>query len=380
MRIALVAPLISPIAPPFLGGAQALLADLAAGLAGRGHQVTLFAVAGSHIDAPGVTLRDPGIDPSHLRPARFYGSLASTEGDAPDLAFFQGAQGFLRVFSQLEEALDEYDLIHAHAFDWPAFAFGALLARQRPVAHTLHLPAINPAINALLCELHEIGNPTRLITVSHACAETYRPYAPMDAIIPNGINVDAIPFGAEADADGYLLFAGRLSPEKGVSDAIEIARRAGRRLILAGGIYDAAYFEREIQPQLHARQHDLEYVGQLLRDDLYALMGQATALLLPIGWEEPFGLVAAEALAAGCPVIAYARGALPEVISDGETGFLIPPGEIDAAAQAVAAATSLSRAACRARARRLFSLSRMLDDHERFYGQITARSSSPTPP
>jgi UDP-glucose:tetrahydrobiopterin glucosyltransferase len=371
MRIALVAPLISPIAPPFLGGAQALLADLAAGLAERGHRVTLFAASGSTIPAPGVTVRDPGIDSRQLRPARFAEAAASgSTSETSDPAFFRSAEGFLRVFTRLQQELGEYDLIHAHAFDWPAFAFGALLAGQRPVIHTLHLPAINAEMNALLRELHEMGNPTRFVTVSRACAETYRPYLPMDAVISNGIDTDAIPFGPKADDDGCVLFAGRLSPEKGVSDAIEIARRAGRHLSLAGGIYDAAYFEQEIQPQLRARQHDLEYVGQLPRPDLWALMGQATALLLPIGWEEPFGLVAAEALAAGCPVIAYARGALPEIISDGETGFLIPPGDMDAAVRAIAAASSLSRAACRARARQYFSLTRMLDDYERFYAGL----------
>jgi glycosyltransferase involved in cell wall biosynthesis len=372
MRIALVAPLISPIAPPFIGGAQALLADLAAGLAERGHQVTLFAASGSAIPASGVMVRDLEIDAQQLRPARFHenGDAAEVQGEATDPFFFRSVDAFRHVFTLLQQDLHEYDLIHAHAFDWPAFAFGALLAAQCPVVHTLHLPAVNPSINALLRELRAVGNPTKLITVSQACAETYRPYASMDAIIPNGIDTDSIPFGAQADADGCVLFAGRLSPEKGVTDAIEIARRAGRHLSLAGGIYDPAYFEQAIQPQLRAHRHDLEYVGQLPRSDVWSLMGHATAVLLPIDWEEPFGLVAAEAQAAGCPVIAYKRGALPEVISDGETGFLIPPGDIDAAASAIVAASSLSRAACRERAQHYFSIARMLDDYERFYEQL----------
>ncbi|HEU5368606.1 MAG TPA: glycosyltransferase, partial [Ktedonobacterales bacterium] len=232
MRIALVAPLISPIAPPFLGGAQALLADLAAGLAARGHQVTLFAASGSSIPNPGVRVRDVGIDSRQLRPAQFHEAASDTAGNdgLPDPSFFHSVDAFRRVFTLLQQELSEYDLIHAHAFDWPAFAFGALLATRRPVVHTLHLPAINPAINALLRDLRAGGNPTRLITVSQACAEGYRPYAEMDAVIPNGIDIDAIPFGPVADADGCVLFAGRLSPEKGVTDAIEIARRAGRHL------------------------------------------------------------------------------------------------------------------------------------------------------
>lgn len=369
MRIALVAPLISPIAPPFLGGAQALLADLAVGLAARGHQVTLFAASGSSI--PDIIVRDLGIDSRLLRPARFHEQGAELESQSmpTDPFFFRSIDAFRRIFTLLQQDLSEYDLIHAHAFDWPAFAFGALLATQRPVIHTLHLPAVDPQINALLRDLRDVGNPTRLITVSQACAETYRPYAAMDAIIPNGIDTDAIPFGPVADADGCVLFAGRLSPEKGVTDAIEIARRAGRHLSLAGGIYDTAYFEQAIQPALHARKHELEYVGQIPRDDLWSLMGHATAVLMPIDWEEPFGLVAAEAMAAGCPVIAYARGALPEVIKEGETGFLIPPGNIDAAARAIIAASSLSRATCREHAQRYFSIARMLDDYEHFYEQ-----------
>ena len=371
MRIALVAPLISPIAPPFLGGAQALLADLAAGLATQGHQVTLFAASGSTIPVPNVVVRDPGIDSRLLRPARFHeGAEPGGESEAFDPFFFRSADSFRRVFTLLGQELNEYDLIHAHAFDWPAFAFGALLAPQRPVVHTLHLPAINPAINALLRDLHETGNPTRLVTVSEACAATYRPYVPMDAIIPNGIDTDAIPFGPQADADGCVLFAGRLSPEKGVTDAIEIARRAGRHLSLAGGIYDTAYFEQAIQPQLHTRKHDLEYLGQIPRSDVWSLMGHATAVLLPIDWEEPFGLVAVEAMAAGCPVIAYARGALPEIITNGETGFLISPGDVDGAAHAIVEASSLSRAACRERAQDHFSIARMLDDYQRFYQQL----------
>ncbi|HEY7357630.1 MAG TPA: glycosyltransferase [Ktedonobacterales bacterium] len=371
MRIALVAPLISPIAPPYLGGAQALLADLAAGLAARGHQITLFAASGSSIPDSGVSVRDVGIDSGQLRPAQFHeaATASASHNGSPDPSFFRSVDAFRRVFTLLQQELSAYDLIHAHAFDWPAFAFGALLATRLPVIHTLHLPAVDPKINALLRDLRASGNPTRLVTVSQACADGYRPYADMDAIISNGIDTDAIPFGPVADADGSVLFAGRLSPEKGVTDAIEIARRAGRHLSLAGGIYDTAYFERAIQPQLHARKHDLEYVGLVSRPDLWSLMGRATAVLLPIAWEEPFGLVAAEAMAAGCPVIAYARGALPEVVSNGETGFLIPPGDVDAAAQAIVDAPSLSRAACRERAQHYFSIAHMLDNYEQFYEQ-----------
>jgi glycosyltransferase involved in cell wall biosynthesis len=465
MRIALVAPLVSPIAPPYLGGAQALLADLAAGLAGRGHQVTLFAASGSAVPHPGVVVRDLGIDSSLLTPARFdaplpapggagslpapaaranvppsatphtapagwqpalqapypapAGKLPALQAPPPDPDFFPSAHAFLRVFSQLQQELDDFDLVHAHAFDWPAFAYGALIAAQRPMLHTLHLPAVSPAINAVLGELHQMGNPTRLITVSRACARTYAPYAPMHAIIPNGIDTDAIPFGATADPDDFLLFAGRITPEKGVVEAIEIARRAGKPLLLAGGTYDQDYMNNRVRPLLAEGRAPVPpaslpvragapvppaslpvrggapvppaslpvrggapvppaslpvragsgttYLGPLPQADLWRLMSRASALLFPIGWDEPFGLAAAEALAAGCPVIAFARGALPEILTDGETGFLIPPGDLDAAARAVSSIPALSRAACRQRAAQHFSQARMLDDYERVY-------------
>lgn len=377
MRLALIAPLVSPIAPPYLGGAQALLADLAAGLAARGHRVTLFAASGSRIEAPEVSVRDLGIDAGQLRPAQFFGKGAGdSDAEAADPVFFRSAQGFLRVFTQVQQELDDYDLIHAHAFDWPAFAFGALLAARRPMLHTLHLPAVNESINLLLRELRETGNPTRLLTISHACAATYAPYASMDAILFNGIDVEAIPFGSQADADGFLLFAGRISPEKGVTEAIEIARCAGRRLLLAGGVYDQQYFAERVRPALEANKATTEYLGALAHADLWRLMSRASALLLPIGWEEPFGLVAAEALAAGCPVIAYARGALPEIISDGETGFLIPPGDLDGAARAVLQIPAISRTACRARAQEHFSLPRMLDEYERLYERLVSSSGN----
>jgi glycosyltransferase involved in cell wall biosynthesis len=369
MRIALIAPLVSPIAPPYLGGAQALLADLAAGLARRGHQVTLFAASGSAI--PAVTVRDLGIDSSQLTPARFDGppppGTVAGATNLPDPSFFPSAHAFLRVFSQLQQEVDNFDLVHAHAFDWPAFAYGALIAAQRPMLHTLHLPAVSPSINAVLRELHQMGNPTRLLTVSRACANTYVPYAPMHAIIPNGIDTDAIPFGPTADPEGFLLFAGRITPEKGVVEAIEIARRAGKRLLLAGGIYDAAYMNERVRPLLTG---NVEYLGLRQQADLWRLMSRASALLFPIGWDEPFGLVAAEALAAGCPVIAFARGALPEILTEGETGFLIPPGNLDAAARAVARVPALSRAVCRARAVQHFSQARMLDEYERVYQEV----------
>ena len=309
MRIALLAPLVAPIAPPYLGGAQALVADLAAGLAARGHHVTLYAADGSHV--PGVAVPPLGIDSSLLHPATFADPAAATEtpAEGDDDAYdplaaehdtFQATYAFARAFRAIAAA-DQHDLLHAHAYDWPAFAHANL--QPLPVVHTLHLPAVDRAIAHVLARLApppataptstppNPPNALRLVTVSHACAATYAAVCRIDAVIYNGIDLAHIPFGAQPAAPSYLLFAGRITPEKGVEDAIEIARAAGRRLLLAGGIYDHDYYDARIAPLL-ATADSATYLGPLDREPLWHLMSGAEAVLCPVHWDEPFGLVA----------------------------------------------------------------------------------------
>ena len=371
MRIALVAPLVSTIAQPYLGGAQALLADLAQGLARRGHSVTLFARRGSFV--PGVSI-EPIDVPESVRPADFsVGADLSRPAPSVGDGFFAQANLFLALFLNLRQRGQEFDVIHAHAFDWPAFVCSALL-RDIPVVHTLHLQAIVPEINAALRALHEQGHPLTLVTVSHACARTYADYTPMDYVVSNGIDVDAIPFSSQVSLDAPLLFAGRIAPEKGVEAAIAIAERADRRLLIAGGIYDRRYFDERVAPLLLAAGERVAYLGQLERAALWQIMGQAWGLLFPSAWDEPFGLVAVEAMAAGTPVIAFRRGAAAEVISHGTTGFLVAPDDIAQAAAHVDPLSAISRARCRSHVAAHFSLKRMIDGYEAVYGAV-ARSS-----
>ncbi len=360
MRIALVAPLVSAIAQPYLGGAQALLADLAQGLQQRGHQVTLFAKDTSYV--PGIHI-EPLYVPDSVRPANFSAPIQeSTAGTG----FFAQANLFLELFLQLQRRSAEFDLVHAHAFDWPTFAC-SVLVRDIPVFHTLHLPAVAAEINNVLRVLHRQGHPVTLTTVSHACASTYRDYTPIDHVIYNGLDLETIPFSPRHSTEAPLLFAGRIAPEKGVEAAIEIAEQAGRRLLIAGGIYDRRYYEERIVPKLRSAGERVTYLGLLERLALWKIMGQSAGLLFPIEWEEPFGLTAVEAMATGTPVIAFRRGAAEEVIRHGETGFLVEPGECAQAAALVDDLVDIPRARCRAHVETHFALGTMLDGYERAY-------------
>jgi glycosyltransferase involved in cell wall biosynthesis len=215
--------------------------------------------------------------------------------------------------------------------------------------------------------LDQQGHPVTLITVSHACAHTYLEYTPIDHVIYNGLDLDAIPFSPKPSKEAPLLFAGRIAPEKGVEEAISIAAMAGYRLLIAGGIYDRRYYEERIQPKLEAADERVTYLGQLERLALWKIMGQSLGLLFPVEWDEPFGLTAVESMATGTPVIAYRRGALEEIIRHGETGFLVEEGERAYAAALVDDLFDIPRARCRAHVEANFALDEMIDAYERVY-------------
>jgi len=360
MRIALVAPLVSTIAQPYIGGTQALLADLALGLHRRGHAVTLFAREGSAIE--GVKIESIAV-PASVYPATF---SAPVNAGTADAGFFAQANLFLDLFLQLQQRADEFDLIHAHAFDWPAYTLSAL-ARSLPVLHTLHLPAVASEINEALRVLEQRGHPLTLSTVSHSCAQTYAPYTPIDYVVYNGLDLNAIPFQTSVAPDAPLLFAGRIAPEKGVEAALEIAELAGTPLVIAGGIYDRNYYEQRILPRLTNSGTHITYVGQIGREELWQLMGQALGVLCPIAWDEPFGLAPVEAMATGTPVIAFRRGAMAEIIQHGQTGFLVAPDACSQAAALVHELPTIVRAHCRTHVEEHFTLDKMLNAYERVY-------------
>ena len=359
MRIAVVAPLVTPIREPQLGGSQALVADLARGLAERGHQVEVYAAAGSAI--PGVTVVDTGVHAEELSTLLYRADRSSAaESGAGDAAF-------RTVFDAVNQV--PYDIVHNHAFDAPAVRFACTL--QIPVVHTLHLPP-DASMASALEQASRSANPPTIATVSTSAAGGWRRIARVDVVLPNGVPVDQIPWSETGG--GHLLFAGRFSPEKGAADAIAIAREAGVPIDLYGEPYDADYARDEIDR--HRGEPHITIHGGVPRTEIWRLMARASAVLCPARWEEPFGMAAAEAQAAGTPVIAYDRGALAEVVRDGETGFLVPPDDVVGAAERVGQLVTIKRANCRRHAEANLNLEAAITRHEHLYQQVSAGSGA----
>jgi glycosyltransferase involved in cell wall biosynthesis len=357
MRIAVVAPLVTPIQEPQLGGSQAVVADLARGLADRGHEVDVYAAAGSAI--PGVTVVDTGVRADALSTLLYRADRSSAaESHA-------GEAAFRTVFDAVHQA--HYDVVHNHAFDPPAVRFASTL--EAPVVHTLHLPP-DAAMAAALDQASRSANPPTIATVSKSAAAGWRRLAHVDVVLPNGVPVHQIPWSESGG--GHLLFAGRFSPEKGAADAIAIARSANVPIDVYGEPYDAEYARDEVDS--HRGEPDITIHGGVPRTAIWTLMARACAVLCPAKWEEPFGMAAAEAQAAGTPVIAYDRGALAEVVRHGKTGFLVPAGDVVGAAQRVGQVAMISRADCRRHAEVNLNLEAAITAHERLYNQVRFRT------
>ena len=357
MRLALIASLVSPIREPQCGGAQALLADLATGLAARGHDVDVYAASTSEID--GAHVVDVGVDASTLR-GFLYRAHASPPVDAGP---------FLAAYAQLFEAVAgrSYDVVHNHAFDAPAIRCAAGLTA--PVIHTLHLPPEGSVVDALR-GASATRRPPAVAAVSAAHADSWRQFIDVDTILASGVVTEQIPWSAAPGAGA--VFAGRFSPEKGAVDAIAIAKLAGMPIDLYGDAYDDGYAEREVHAR---RQPGVRVHPAMPRAALWRVIAGAAAVLCPAGWDEPFGLVAAEAQACGTPVVAFRRGGLTEVVLDGVTGFLVPPADRGAAAAALDRVNALDRGECRRHAETHLDFEAVLDAHEHVYRALLARDT-----
>ncbi|MBC9821216.1 glycosyltransferase family 4 protein [Terrabacter sp. MAHUQ-38] len=341
MRIGIIAPPWLPVPPCGYGGTELVVHTLAKGLLERGHDVQLFTVGTSTCPVPRQHLFD--------RPAQPLGDVVAE------------AAHVLAAYENLADC----DVVHDHT------VIGALVGAAMgapPGAVTNHGP-YTPLSRRIFAA---VARHAAVVAISHDQARSAPP-VPVTAVIHHGLDLADYPSGA-GDGD-YLLFVGRMSPEKGAHRALRIARRAGWRLVIATKMWEPrerAYYLEQVEPLLGP---DISVVHDPDPNRKVDLLGGAHAMLNPITWPEPFGLVMIEALACGTPVLTYARGAAPEIVDHAGTGFLC----VDEAdmTRRVADVATLQRQDCRAAVQARFSMARLAEDHERLYAALLRSRGDP---
>jgi glycosyltransferase involved in cell wall biosynthesis len=345
MRIAQIAPLFEAVPPKLYGGTERIVSYLTEELVALGHDVTLFASGDSVTDAtlaamaPRALRLDPGIGDPMARP--------------------------LMALESVLRRAHEFDVLHFHMDYWP---FSLFTRQATPFVATLHgrldLPEIWP---------HYETHPTvPLISISESQREPIA-WANWARTIYHGLP-ERLLVPQPEKRPSYLAFLGRISPEKRVDRAIEIAGRCGLPLKIAAKVdrADRDYFDEQIRPLIS--QPHVEFIGEIGESEKAEFLSGAHALLFPIGWPEPFGLVMIEAMACGTPLVAYNHGSVPEVIEEGRTGFIVDG--IEGAVAAVNRLPELSRAAVRKRFEERFTARRMAENHVALYAQL-ARGRMP---
>jgi glycosyltransferase involved in cell wall biosynthesis len=338
MKIAQVAPLYESVPPKYYGGTERVVSYLTEELVRQGHEVTLF--------ASGDSITRARLVPSCPRALRL------------DKQCVDQLAHHIVLLEQVFQQASLFDLMHFH-LDYMHFP---LLVRQRiPHVTTLHGRLDIPD----LVTVYQTFPAMPIVSISEAQRGPL-PWLNWQGTVYHGLPEELYTF---RDTPGtYLAFLGRISPEKGVDQAITIAQRVGMPLKIAAKVdqADSEYFREVVQPLLgDTRVQCVGEVGEGKKDDF---LGQAYALLFPIEWPEPFGLVMIEALACGTPVIAYGRGSVPEVLENGVTGYIVE--SLEAAVQAVAQISAISRTRCRAVFEERFAASRMAQDYLRIYRQL----------
>jgi len=335
LRIGMIAPPWYEVPPRGYGGTEAVVGALVDQLAERGHEVTLVAAgrAGTKAARTVKVYEEP--------PSELLGRSAVPEVMAAAVA--------ARAFAELD-----LDIIHDHSLAGPLLAF----ERGIPTVATMHGPTTGENADYFA----RLGDAVDLVAISEA-QRRQRPELNWTGVVHNAIDVASFPYREQKD--GFVLWIGRFSPDKGAHLAIDAARAAGRRIVLAGKLNEPeerAYFEREVRPRLG---DGADYLGEASAIAKRELFAGASCLVFPIQWEEPFGMVMVEAMACGTPVVATRRGSVPEVVADGETGIIVD--RVAELPTAIARAEELDPAACRRWTEERFDLPVMAAGYERIY-------------
>lgn len=349
MRIAQLAPLAECVPPKGYGGSELVVNLLTEELVKRGHEVTLFATADSQTDGRLIECAPEGLRASEIAPTRWHAYN-------------------IKALIKLEEMQGEFDIIHNHM---GYAALPALSHFRTPVVTTNHNPLYD------YCkDIYFAYGKMNFISISDAYKRlNYPDKVNYFATVYNGINLDDFEVNFDAnksDERKHLLFLGRLCADKGTREAIEIARKIGMPIMLAGKVdrNDEKYFEECVKPMLS--EPGVEFVGEISTAQKVSLYNSSVATLCPINFEEPFGLVFSESLACGTPVMAFRRGAAPEVISDGETGVI---GEsVDELVSRFSEIKNITPQVCRDRVQRLFSKEKMTDSYLKAFDTVLSKA------
>lgn len=333
MKVAMLSPIAWRTPPRHYGPWERVVSLLTEALVARGAEVTLFATGDSQTTGTLSSVCPAGYEEDRTVNAKVWECLHIAE-----------------VF----ERGDEFDIIHNH-FDFLPLSYSRMT--RTPLVSTIHgfsSPEILPVYK-------KYNATTHYVAISTADRSPELDYA---ATVHHGIDLQA--FSYREESEGYLLFFGRIHPDKGTKECIEIAQKTGRKLVLAGIVQDEPYFEQAVKPHLNDDQ--CVYIGSVGPEERDAVLGGALALLHPIHFDEPFGLSVVEAMACGTPVLAIDRGSMSEVICPGVTGFLVQ--NADEMADAVDNVAGLERAACRRWVEARFSVGRMAAEYEGVYRRI----------
>ncbi len=341
MRIAMLSPIAWRTPPRHYGPWESVVSLLTEGLVAEGLDVTLFATGDSQTAAKLVAVSERGYEEDRNLDPKVWECLHIAE-----------------VFERAEQ----FDLIHNH-FDFLPLTYSDLVGT--PLVSTIH----GFSSRAILPVYRKYNGKVYYVSISNADRSPELDYV---ATVYHGI--DLTRFRWAPRPDDYLLFFGRIHHDKGTAESIEIAKAAGKKLILAGIVQDEAYYQQQVEPHVDGRH--IIYVGSAGPAKRNELLGGALALLHPINFDEPFGLSVVESMACGTPVVAFRRGSMPEVIADGRTGFLV--SSIEEAVGALDRIGELDRSACRRWVEERFSVDRMVKDYIRVYEKILPGNLPPS--
>lgn len=358
MRILIASSLKRKLIPHDNASRTQIIYELTHGLK-KNHEVTVLGTGDSKIE--GITLI-PVIEKELV-------------GQSFENPFYAETAALTALVKKIEEIGNEFDIIHNHTY--PEFL--NLLAIQSlnvPMVTTIHAQGTYELNNVL-----SLFTNAYLISISNAQRKLLSNVHFFETVY-NGVDADLFAFSKETD--GYMFWAGRLSKAKnkdgsymdpkGIKWAIELAKVSGKKLKLIGAVEDMDFFEQEVKPNL---SENIEWIGpvdpedSVSREEVSALMQKADVFLMPINWDEPFGLVMAEAMACGTPVIAFNRGSVPEIVADGKTGFVVPPAEgIEGLMRALDKIDTINREDCRKHVEEKFTVDKMVENYEKVYQKI----------